>query len=158
MNRSVEKIPSLKKSVSITILCIVVFPFFWFCFLDFPMLTLSKVMARKFAQIGLYINLISALSMIVRYLWLKQYKKRLGEIYKLDDALIAQHEHITHLIFDQESKNKADKDLTFDQSKLYEELSNLFKFEKVESIHMIIGIVGLGVGTFFQLLSAGSVS
>jgi ABC-type multidrug transport system fused ATPase/permease subunit len=155
---SSEKIPSLKYSVSITLFSMVIIPIVWWLFLDFPMNKLSEDTARKLSQLGVYINLVAALSMIVRYLWLKRYKRRLLHIYKLDEAIVSKHEHMSHHTFDQNTKDESSDLLKNEQKPLYQELSNFYAFDKVESLHMVIGISGLFIGSFFQMVAAGALT
>lgn len=152
---SSDKIPSIKKSVSLTLACVVGLPIYWWFFIDFPMDTLDEVSARKFAQIGLVINLVAGLSMVVRYLWLNSYKRKLKRIYKLDDLMVSKYEQLKHHTYSQDSKDKAEEQFRLEQEPLYKELENYLMFDKVESIHMIIGIIGLGVGTCLQMIAAG---
>lgn len=152
---SSEKIPSLKKSVGLTLCSIVVLPVLWWFYFDFPMGNITEETRRKFAQIGLLINIIAALSMVVRYLWLNRYKRRLEQIYKIDSLLVARYEYSKHHTYDESAQVSVKKELEENQEPLYQELENYIKFDKVESIHMVIGIAGLIVGTFLQMIAAG---
>ncbi|MGK0273342.1 MAG: hypothetical protein ACI88H_004022 [Cocleimonas sp.] len=152
---STEKIPSITKSVCLTLACIVGLPIIWWFFLDFTMETMSEQTGRKFAQIGATINLIAGLSMVVRYLWLNSYKRRLQRIYQIDDLMVSKYEQLKHQTYDQTFKNNNAEQFKREQEPLYKEIENYIKFDKVESIHMFIGIVGLFVGTTFQIISAG---
>jgi len=154
---SAEKIPSLRKSVLLTLLMLVGVPIFWFIFLDIKMVGMSEEMTRKCSQIGMYLNLASALSMVVRYLWLNGYNKRLEDIYKLDTSAVRHHEHSKHYIYDERNAKIAEDDLKSKQEPLYQEISHYNKFEKVETIHFYMGIAGLTVGTYLQILAAGRV-
>lgn len=152
---SSNKIPSLRKSVLSTLLALIGIPVIWFFFLDFPMVGMSETMARKLSQIGVYINLVSALSMIVRFLWLDSYNRRLEVIYSTDDSFLRQYEYSKHHIYDEKNAIIAQESLEAKQAPLYEEVNNYNKFERVETIHLYLGITGLLLGSILQILSAG---
>ncbi|UNU28360.1 MULTISPECIES: hypothetical protein [Aeromonas] len=152
---SKEKIPSPIFSVSLTLILIIGLPLVWWFFLDFPMNTISTEESRKFSQIGSSINLLAGLSMIVRFLWLNRYEKRLEHIYKIDDLIVSKFNLLKHDTYDEKTKEKVLAQFKKEQAPLYKELDNYLKFNKVESIHMIIGIVGLFFGTLFQIIGAG---
>ncbi|WP_409011710.1 hypothetical protein [Aeromonas salmonicida] len=152
---SKEKIPSPIFSVSLTLILIIGLPLVWWFFLDFPMNTISAEESRKFSQIGSSINLLAGLSMIVRFLWLNRYEKRLEHIYKIDDLIVSKFNLLKHDTYDEKTKEKVLAQFKKEQAPLYKELDNYLKFNKVESIHMIIGIVGLFFGTLFQIIGAG---
>ncbi|WP_333912818.1 hypothetical protein [Vibrio coralliirubri] len=152
---SSEKIPTITKSVGLTLACIIGLPILWWYCLDFPMDTMSDESRRKFAQIGLVINLVAGLSMVVRYLWLNSYKRRLKRLYQIDDLMVAKYELLKHHTFDKATKDQAEAQFKLEQKPLYEELQNYLKFDKVESVHMFIGLAGLCVGTVFQMIAAG---
>ncbi|MBE3671231.1 hypothetical protein EA004_19040 [Vibrio anguillarum] len=152
---SKEKIPNPIFSVSLTLICIIGLPLYWWFFLDFPMDKMSDQSARKFAQIGATINLIAGLSMIIRFLWLNRYKKRLEHIYQIDDLIVSKYEFLKHNTYDEKTKETMLAQFKKEQAPLYKELDNYLKFNKVESIHMVIGIAGLFFGTLFQIIGAG---
>lgn len=152
---SKEKIPSPIFSVSLTLILIIGLPLVWWFFLDFPMSTISTEESRKFSQIGSSINLLAGLSMIVRFLWLNRYEKRLEHIYKIDDLIVSKFNLLKHDTYDEKTQEKVLAQFKKEQAPLYKELDNYLKFNKVESIHMIIGIVGLFFGTLFQIIGAG---
>ena len=62
---------------------------------------------------------------------------------------------LKHDTYDEKTKEKVLAQFKKEQAPLYKELDNYLKFNKVESIHMIIGIVGLFFGTLFQIIGAG---
>jgi hypothetical protein len=152
---SLEKIPSLRKSVGLTLVTIIGMPILWWLFFDFSIVGMTHEVKIKFSQIGLLINFIAGLSMIVRYLWLNRYKKRVEQIYKIDDLLVMKYDQLKRESYNESEQLKATNDLKDEQGPLYKEIESYIEFDKVESIHMIIGILGLTVGTLFQMIGAG---
>lgn len=157
MNKN-EKIYSPSVSVLINLGLLIGGPLFWWFFMDLSINGLGPENARKLAQVGIMVNMISALFMVIRYLWQGRYSRRLQQLFKLDEELDV---YVSLLKYDEYSEDEVRRnnaEVAARREAHYKDLIKILALDKIEHIHMYLGVCGLLVGSLMQMVAAGVTS
>ncbi|HHC6517437.1 hypothetical protein HYO14_22440 [Vibrio parahaemolyticus] len=150
-----DKIKSVRFTVTINVLTVVILAWAVVYALDLSFPDLDKDFKRKLSQAGTFINIIAALFLSYKFIQSERYNNRELFIYKKDEALENSFQLAKHNIHDKNSLDRLENNLADEREALYTELNNIIALDKLDKIHVLMGLICVVIGSAFQIVGAG---
>ncbi len=152
---SQSKIPSANYVIIINAITVIVLSFAIVYFFDFTFPEMDVDHKRRLGQAATFINIFAALFLSYKFIQSNRYKQREVEIFTLDNELSKKHHLVKFDVYtEKELNNWADK-INKEREKLYQELQNIFDLGKLESAHIVMGLILVVISSSLQMISAG---
>lgn len=152
---SKEKVRSVKLTVFVNVMTVVAVAFAVIFWLDLGFPDLEPDLKRRLSQSGTFINILAALFLSYRFIQSERYQSRELLIFKKDELLEKSFQQAKHDIHDQKSLDQLKYDLSTEREELYTELNNIMSLDKLDKIHVLMGLICVVIGSMLQIVGAG---
>lgn len=122
---------------------------------DFSFPDLGIDLKRKLSQAGTFMNIMAALFLSYKFILKDRYYSRESELYKKDEDLTKQFELAKHDIHTKDDLNEWAEKINLQRENIYDEMQNIYDLNKLDSAHIIMGLILIVLGSTLQMVGAG---
>ena len=101
-------------------------------------------------------NIMAALFLSYKFILKGRYYSRESELYKKDEDLTTQFELAKHDIHTKDDLNEWAEKINLQRDNIYDEIQNIYDINKLDSAHIIMGLISIVLGSTLQIVGAGS--